>query len=42
MDRLDRQKFSSLAINQTRKRRFNSLLTRIDRVDLSKRVIYAG
>jgi hypothetical protein len=33
---------SNLAIKQARKRLFNSLLTRIDRVDFSKRVIYAG
>src|SRR5260221_2274011 len=32
---------SNLAIKQTRKLLFNSLLTHIDRIDFSKRVIYA-
>jgi hypothetical protein len=33
---------SSLALKQTRKRLFKSLLTRIDRMNFSKLVIYAG
>ncbi len=37
-----KSKFQIFAIKQTRKRLFNSLLTRINRADFSKRVIPAG
>jgi hypothetical protein len=33
---------SNIAVKWTRKRLFNSILTRIERVDFSMRVIYAG